>query len=161
MSRKACLSFDENKNIAFSTYAYTVVKNELYAHGKKAQRLKKFGEIISLDAPFSNDFDKLTLNDVLADSTNCNVYDEIEKEDTFVMLDERERNIINLRLQGKTYIEIANEIGISRQRIHVILRDAAHRITLSNEMGRILTKRQYNKLQKNKKQHTDKKIVKL
>ena len=79
--------------------------------------LEAVSEPISLYEPvFSDSGDTVYVMDQIGDSNDDNNWlNEIALKDAISALGEREKKILNLRfLQGKTQVEVADEIGISQ-----------------------------------------------
>lgn len=89
-------------------------------------------EPISLYEPvFSDGADTLFVMDQVSDkkSLDENWIEEISLRDAISKLSGREKNIINLRFfQGRTQMEVANEIGISQAQVSRLEKSAIERI---------------------------------
>ena len=82
--------------------------------------LEAVSEPISLYEPvFSDSGDTVYVMDQIGDSNDDNNWlNEIALKDAISALGEREKKILNLRfLQGKTQVEVADEIGISQAQV--------------------------------------------
>lgn len=93
--------------------------------------LESVVEPMSLDEPlYSDSGDTIYVMDQLGDSNDDNNWiDEIALKEAIVNLSEREKKILTLRfLNGKTQIEVANEIGISQAQVSRLEKWALHRV---------------------------------
>ena len=93
--------------------------------------LESVVEPISLDEPvYSDSGDTIFVMDQLGDSNDDNNWiDEIALKEAIVNLSDREKKILTLRfLNGKTQIEVANEIGISQAQVSRLEKWALHRV---------------------------------
>lgn len=82
--------------------------------------LESISDPVSLYEPvYSDSGDTLYIMDQIGDKNDVDSWlDELSIRDAIKELGERERNILYLRfLQGKTQIEVANEIGISQAQV--------------------------------------------
>jgi RNA polymerase sporulation-specific sigma factor len=108
--------WNDNKETMFTTYASKVILNEVKDEFKN--RIKE-NEIqsCSLGTILYDDND-MTLEDVLADE-QCLEYanTSIEFNEFLDTLNERERQIIKLRLRGLLQDDIADILGVSRQAV--------------------------------------------
>lgn len=93
--------------------------------------LESVVEPMSLDEPvYSDSGDTIYVMDQLGDSNDDNNWiDEIALKEAIVKLSDREKKILTLRfLNGKTQIEVANEIGISQAQVSRLEKWALHRV---------------------------------
>ncbi len=97
--------------------------------------LEAVSEPISLYEPvFSDSGDTVYVMDQIGDNNDDkNWLDEIALKDAISSLGSREKKILNLRfLQGKTQVEVANEIGISQAQVSRLEKGVLNKI--KNEM---------------------------
>jgi len=93
--------------------------------------LESISDPISLYEPvYSDSGDTLYIMDQIGDKNDVESWmDELSIRDAIKELGERERNILYLRfLQGKTQVEVANEIGISQAQVSRLEKGAISRI---------------------------------
>ncbi len=93
--------------------------------------LESISDPISLYEPvYSDSGDTLYIMDQIGDKNDVDSWmDELSIRDAIKELGERERNIIYLRfLQGKTQVEVANEIGISQAQVSRLEKGAINKI---------------------------------
>ena len=93
--------------------------------------LEAVSEPISLYEPvFSDSGDTVYVMDQIGDSNDDNNWlNEIALKDAISALGEREKKILNLRfLQGKTQVEVAEEIGISQAQVSRLEKGALNKI---------------------------------
>lgn len=137
---KAILSFDESKNIKFSTYASRCIKNEIFMYFRKE---KKHLSNISLDEPIATDDEgnKLTLADKVPKSTNDfteQIAKQIEEDKMFIeiiniilnLLGPRYRSIILWEIAGMEQKDMALALNISPTYVSKLKRRAKHKIRL-------------------------------
>ncbi|MDR1674742.1 MAG: RNA polymerase sporulation sigma factor SigG [Oscillospiraceae bacterium] len=89
--------------------------------------LESITDPVSLYEPvYSVSGDALYVLDQVKDKNNVeNWLDEISLKEAIKRLDEREKNILHLRFfQGKTQVEVANEIGISQAQVSRLEKNA-------------------------------------
>lgn len=93
--------------------------------------LEAIVEPISIYEPvYSDGGDTIYVMDQLGDqSSDSNWVDEILLREEIKNLSPREKNILNLRfMQGKTQMEVANEVGISQAQVSRLEKGALHKI---------------------------------
>lgn len=124
---KSAQTFDKTKNIEFSTYSYTVMKNEIIHFLNKN---KKSSNDISLSHPLTED---LYLEDTL--SSDFNLEDRVEKDIKiqnlykFISeLDELDNSILLKSLKGLTSKQIAANLGLSEEYINERYRKAVNKL---------------------------------
>ncbi len=97
--------------------------------------LESISDPVSLYEPvYSDSGDMLYIMDQISDKNDVDSWlDELSIRDAIKELGERERNILYLRfLQGKTQVEVANEIGISQAQVSRLEKGAISRIKGNN-----------------------------
>ena len=123
---KAARSFDSNKNIAFSTFAYTCIKNEIlffYRLNKKHTKLSIDNEVVD---------DKI-FEEIMSDDINVEneVLSRLEINDLYKYistLPEIEKDILLYYLQGKKMTEIAKILGYTQSNISRLYHRALNRL---------------------------------
>lgn len=122
---KAVETFDESKNIKFSTYAGQCIQNEILLELRKrnSKGRKAVNNAISFNAPINmhNDKDGLTIGDAIFDK-RMNFEEKKEIEDLLIhvlkyivnILNARERYIVLCRAGGINQETIAEKLGISQ-----------------------------------------------
>ena len=93
--------------------------------------LEAISEPISLYEPvFSESGDTIYVMDQLGDNNDDNNWlEEIALKEAISSLGSREKRILNLRFfQGKTQVEVANEIGISQAQVSRLEKGALNKI---------------------------------
>lgn len=93
--------------------------------------LEAISDPISLYEPvFSESGDTVYVMDQVGDKNNdINWLNEIALKDAIINLGQREKKILNLRFfQGKTQVEVANEIGISQAQVSRLEKGALNKI---------------------------------
>lgn len=120
---KASQRFDPNLNIAFSTFAFRVIYNELAVYFRKNNR----HVYVSLDTPLSEEEEDLTLLDTLADPTTPeDIDDDIDFWDRFnkvyKVLNPRQLYVLKQTISGYSQDEIAEQLALKRASISHIVR---------------------------------------
>ena len=121
---KAANTYDYNKNIQFSTYSYSVIRNDILLELKK---LKKHRNTINLFDIVDND--KITYIDFIKDELNIeqDYIDNEQLKDLNIYINElpqKFKSTIELSLKGFTQIEISNLLNISQPQISRIYKQA-------------------------------------
>lgn len=120
---KAVRDFSSERGVTFKTFADICVTRQILTAVKNASRQKHapLNFYISLNKSVADDDDDSTLADILGHAQSTNPEDillEKEKADTLgaemhKLLSEFEQQVLTLYLQGKSYADIALEIGKS------------------------------------------------
>lgn len=120
---KAVLTYKQEKGIAFSSYAYRVIQNEVNFYLRKNRKYfknKYFSEIVC---------ENIKLEDILADTHN-----EIEKIESRIdnenyirrirnsNMKEKERQVLELSLKGYKQKQIAETIECSQPQVSRIIK---------------------------------------
>ena len=145
---KAFNKYDINKGIKFSTFLYRIVTNEIlqsYKYSKDG--VIKYGQRgieISFNTPVKKDKDgkEITILETLSEENNS--YDDSygNPEDYYIKsndkkklfeiinneLNDKEKKVIELRLQEKTQYEIADILGLSQSYISRYLKSIMKKI---------------------------------
>ena len=124
---KAVNTYNPVKNIKLATYASRCIENEILMYLRKINNQKME---ISLDEPLNTDWDgnELLLSEVLGTDDDIVMRPMEEETDKMLLrealatLEERERDIINMRFglqngQELTQKEVADRMGISQSYI--------------------------------------------
>ncbi len=93
--------------------------------------LESISDPVSLYEPvYSDSDDTMFIMDQIGDRNDIeSIMDELTIRDEIKKLDEREKNILHRRfLQGKTQVEVANEIGISQAQVSRLEKGAINKI---------------------------------
>lgn len=145
---KAFNKYDINKGIKFSTFLYRIVTNEILQSYKYSEDgVIKYGQRgieISLNAPVKKDKNgkEMTILETLSEENNS--YDDLygNPEDYYIKsndkkklfeiinneLNDKEKKVIELRLQEKTQYEIADILGLSQSYISRYLKSIMKKI---------------------------------
>ena len=126
-SWKAVLTF--NNTHAFSTYAYTVISNEINMY---LRTIKKNNNTISLKQEVK---ENITLEDILADKNNYieKLENSLDIENYIVQiknskLKEKEKIVFELSLRGYKQDKIAKIIGCSQPQVSRLIKKLRKRI---------------------------------
>ena len=115
----ACVGYEENKKIKFSTYAYVVIKRRILRFYRICMNAY-VKESISIDA--IDALDHFKAMESIQVSDNAIMY-ECEKKlrnknyRNSVRIDEEERDILLLRLEDRSYDEISQILKINRKKV--------------------------------------------
>lgn len=129
---KAANTYDKNKH-KFSTYAYTVINNEILMLIRAESKLNRF---VSLDNFVDDNITFLDLFDIGEDIEN----DYIQKQDVNKLniyinqLPNKLKQIIKLRLDGLTQEQIGKELDISQSMVSRLYYIALNTLRLKFEM---------------------------
>lgn len=118
---KAVNTFNPNKGFAFSTYATRIIRNEILTTFKKKRIIPAF----SLDEPYNLDNgESVDFSEMIADNKRFEeeVIADMQTEQIFSSMSEREKKIITLSMQDKTQREIAKICGISQSYVLRIIK---------------------------------------
>lgn len=126
---KAVLTFNDTH--AFSTYAYTVISNEINCY---LRTVKKHYNTISLKQEIK---ENITLEDILADKNNYieKLENSLDIENYIVQiknskLKEKEKIVFELSLRGYKQDKIAKIIGCSQPQVSRLIKKLRKRISL-------------------------------
>ena len=114
----ACLSYKDNNNAKFSTYAYIVIERRIRRCFYKM--LKPYKQEYSYDKIEILDHSSILKIDYLSDNSfNYLSDDEIEDNfiDTFKFANKEDKLIIKLKANDYTYKEIAEKLNITTKRV--------------------------------------------
>lgn len=109
---KACLAYDADTNIKFSTYAFKCIYNAI---GMALRSIMKQPPTVSLYAPISEyDGTETYLEDVLAGEMGIDLpeYDYLMQD-----FSKLERKMCELKLLGLSQADIARKLGYSRANV--------------------------------------------
>lgn len=118
---KAVNTFKPDKGVKFTTYAASVIRNEILVTFRK----KRIIPIFSLDEPCGLGNGNLAdFSEMIADSRRFEeeVIVDMQMKQVLSALNDREKKIISLIMDGKTQYEIADILGLSQSRISRIIK---------------------------------------
>lgn len=124
---KATNKFDAEKGFAFSTYATQIVRNEILQLFRKKRIVPRF----SLDEPCrSKDGVEVSYAEIIADDRRFDeeIIESVKFESVIKSLNEREKRIIFLKMDGEKQDEIANMCGISQAQVSRIIKKVREKI---------------------------------
>lgn len=113
---KAVNTFNSDKGVKFTTYATTIIRNEILMTFQKKRIIPAF----SLDEPYNMDNEnEVSCVDMIADNKRFEeeVIADMQLGQFFQNLNEREKKIITLSRQDKTQMEIAKICGTSQGQV--------------------------------------------
>lgn len=114
---KACMTFDENHGVAFSSYAYRCMRNEVLMALRKEKHVSSF---VSLNQLLDTGEGDLVLEDVLTGDVGV---DWVDWEAFCQKLTPLEKDICQLRLLGFNQSEIACELDYAQGYISRVLKN--------------------------------------
>lgn len=107
---KACMTYDKDK-AQFSTYAGQCILNQV----RQVLRKQSYEpDTVSLSTPVGDEDENLTLEGMIEDPVPSIDEGHIDLKDFLRGLNERDKKLIQLRLQGKTQKQIAQEMGLAQ-----------------------------------------------
>lgn len=118
---KAINTFNCDKGFEFSTYATQVVRNEILTKFRK----KRIIPVFSLNEPYQLENGKsVDFSEMIADGKRFEeeAIADMQMEQIFSTLSDREKKIISLSMDGKTQMEIAKICGISQAQVSRIIK---------------------------------------
>lgn len=129
---KAVNTFNPDKGFALSTYAKTIIRNEILMTFRK----KRITPVFSLDEPYQLENGKsVDFSEMIADSSRFEeeVIADIQMERMLSTLSDREKKIVSLSVDGKTQREIAEILGLSQSYISRIMKSIYKKWRKQNE----------------------------
>lgn len=120
-----------NNKYELSTYAYTVIPSQINMY---LRHIRKHEKNISINTIVCDDDAKsLTLEDILDDKNDYvdNIINKINFENIFkdIEMNNRERKIIILRLNGYTQSKMTNILNITQGQISIIEKELRKKIS--------------------------------
>ena len=141
---RAIQTFDENKNIKFSTFAMTVIKNDLLKFATRDY--EKYCGVIndtetSLNSTVSND-DDMSMEDRLGVEED---FSELEGSELLSYIRERKSEkvvkMVMMLSEGYTYEEVGKKLGCSKQYVNSTMKKLADELSHSSFMAYQIIKR--------------------
>ena len=141
---RAIQTFDENKNIKFSTFAMTVIKNDLLKFATRDY--EKYSGVIndtetSLNSTVSND-DDMSIEDRLGIEED---FSELEGSELLSYIRERKSEkvvkMVMMLSEGYTYEEVGKKLGCSKQYVNSTMKKLAEELSRSSFMAYQIIKR--------------------
>lgn len=129
---KAVNTFNLDKGVKFSTYAAPIIRNEILLTFRKKRIIPAF----SLDEPYDfGNSESVDFSEMIADSRRFEeeAIADMQMEQIFSRLNEREKKIITLSMQDKTQMEIARICGISQAQVSRIIKSIYKKWRKQNE----------------------------
>lgn len=133
---KACQTFDEKKNFAFSTYAYRCMYNEyMYSFRSKDLKYQYVGNII-----YDKSGDEISIFDLMSNPKDLSIEDQIINSEMWKALyeyletkSEKDRYIyISCQIKGNTQESLALKYNISQTGVSRIVK------TINKELQEVL-----------------------
>ncbi len=119
---KAANAFDEDASVAFSTYAFCAIRNEIVSY---LRRERLHCDVMSLDEPLGDDGEgnEVTLGDTIASEDSvCGIETNSDLDEIFTTLNERDKVIVVLTIRGYSPTEIAEKVHTSAPNVRRVLR---------------------------------------
>lgn len=129
---KAANTFNPDKGFTFSAYATQIIRNEIL----KTFRKKRITPAFSLDEPYQlENGDLVNLSETIADNRRFEdeVIADMQMKKVLLDLDDREKKIISLSMDGKIQREIADICGISQAQVSRIIKSIYKKWRKQNE----------------------------
>lgn len=118
---KAINTFNPDKGFAFSAYATQIIRNEILMTFRKKRIIPAF----SLDEPYQlENGDLVNFSETIAGSKRFEeeVIADMQMKQVLSFLNNREKKIISLSMDGKTQREIAEACGILQPQVSRIIK---------------------------------------
>lgn len=130
---KAAMNYDVSKGYNFSTFATSIIINEIRQEMRRLSSLKWIPQeiIISIDEPIKSIEDgSLTVKDTLRSNKNIesDILTKLIFKDYVDTLKPLHRDILELRMNGHTQREIAQMLSITQSMVSRVLRQIAEYI---------------------------------
>lgn len=129
---KAVNTFDPDKGFTFSSYAMTVIRNEILITFRK----KRITHLFFIDEPYQlENGDLVDISEMIADNKRFEdeVISDIQMKKMLSNLSDREKKIISLSMDGKTQREIAEILGLTQSYISRIIKSIYKKWRKQNE----------------------------
>ena len=123
---KAVNTFNADKGVKFTAYETPIIRNEILMSLRKKRIVPSF----SLDEPYSlGNGEEVSYADMIADDKRFEeeVIADMQVREMFDFLDEREKRVIYLKMEGKTQKQIAKSCGISQAQVSKTLTKACEK----------------------------------
>lgn len=130
---KAANAFDRDASVAFSTFAFCMIRNEIVDY---LRRERRHDDVISLDEPLGDDGEgnEVTLADTIASEDSVvGVETTSDLDNVFADLNERDKVIVVLTLKGYSPTEIAEKVNTGAPNVRRVLRRV--RAKMNDVMG--------------------------
>jgi len=110
----AIMNFDNDKNVPLYCLAKVCISRKINSFVKRFSRniYQSSFLLVSLDSIINED-ERFCLHEVIADENHYDVQYHLMIESYLSILDDRESKIINMRIQGYKYQEIARHLSIT------------------------------------------------
>lgn len=115
-------SFNSEKNASFKTYAWTCIRNKMLnaVSHSKAKKFVSANDCLSLSVENEIESDKMNIEDLIIAKNNAQQISQIISQ----KLTKRERDVLRLYINAKTYDTIAAELSISKKAVDGALQRA-------------------------------------
>lgn len=142
---KAIQTFDEDKDIKFSTFAIKVIKNDLLKFATRDY--KKYSGVIndtetSLNSTIGNDDDNMNMEDRLGVEED---FSELEGSELLSYIREHKSEkvvkMVMMLSEGYTYEEVGKKLGCSKQYVNSTMKKLAEELSRSSFMAYQIIKR--------------------
>lgn len=119
---KAAKTFDASKGFNFSTYAFTVIKNNLLKFSMRQTEKMNGAIVVSLDSDLTGEDEDFNLKNILPSDYNleedAESNEELQLLRTFINeLPEKYRQVMQLKLAGYSQYDIAEKLKVSQTEI--------------------------------------------
>lgn len=118
---RACLTFDADRGMQFSTLAYRCMQNEVLQHFRREK--KNVASSCSIYDLIGDPEDGLQLIETLASADRADdCISTMAYEKALASISDRDKRIVKLCIKGFTQKEVAQEVGISRPLVSRIIK---------------------------------------
>ena len=130
---KTVNTFNPDKGVKFTTYATTIIRNEILMPFRKKRIIPTF----SLDEPYDlGNGDSVDFSEMIADNRRFEeeIIADMQMKQIFSTLSDREKKIISLSMDRKTQREIVENCGISQAQVSRIIKSIYKKWRKQNEL---------------------------
>lgn len=119
-------SFNAEKNASFKTYAWTCIRNKMLnaVSHSKAKKFVSSNDCLSLSEELEIESDEMNIEESIIAKNNALQISKIISE----KLTKRERDVLRLYINAKTYDAIAAELSISKKAVDGALQRAKSKL---------------------------------
>lgn len=132
---KACQSFDESRGVAFSAYAFVCIRNEMGCYLRK--ELYRSSKSVSIDAVIDEERGPATYADMLEATPKDTATQELFEEAMDIIKDTDCAEIVQMKLQGMSQVEIARKLSVTEvsisERLHGLYRFVREKMGVQGE----------------------------
>ena len=117
---KACRTFNSEKGFKFSTYAHSVIRNDILLYLRANKKREKL-HCVSMDVPV---FEDLNIADIIVDKKSQEFEDEIALADVIksLRLTVKEKEVLQVYAKYQNQAIVGNHLSISQAQVSRVLK---------------------------------------